>query len=366
MGWHDDLNERRSSGRRDFLRGTAASALAAVAAPALIGRARADGVVLNFANYGGVINDYLTKLFAVPFEKETGIRVNFGSNASLALAKLQTTSGTAAQWDLINLTGAEYLTAIDEDIIVPYDYSIVGASQVPPEFRGTHGIKFALYLFGMAYDKRKLPEDKAPKNWTEFWDTQRFPGKRSLYSNPSDGSVLEIALLADGVPIDKLYPLDVERALKSLEKLGRQNIIWHTTNQEPIQQMTSGAVSLVTCFDGRVVLANRAGAELGFQPAGSAVSGNPYCVIRTSAHQKEAFQFLNYMFNATEADAEYMDLTNYAVPNMRALPLTKPATRALLPTAPELKDKVFIKDDVWWKDNLVKVTQRFKEWQLSG
>jgi hypothetical protein len=37
-----------------------------------------------------------------------------------------------------------------------------------------------------------------------------------------------------------------------------------------------------------------------------------------------------------------------------------------LPTAPELKDKVFIKDDVWWKDNLVKVTQRFKEWQLAG
>jgi hypothetical protein len=39
---------------------------------------------------------------------------------------------------------------------------------------------------------------------------------------------------------------------------------------------------------------------------------------------------------------------------------------SLLPTAPELKDKVFIKDDVWWKDNLVKVTQRFKEWQLAG
>jgi hypothetical protein len=36
-----------------------------------------------------------------------------------------------------------------------------------------------------------------------------------------------------------------------------------------------------------------AGAELGFQAAGSAVSGNPYCAIRTSAHQKEAFQFLN-------------------------------------------------------------------------
>src|ERR1700722_9769758 len=217
MGSHNILNGRRRFGRRGFLRGTAAAAFAGLATPALIGRAKADGVVLNFATYGGVLNDYLTKLFAVPFEKETGIRVNLGGNASLALAKLQTTSGTAAQWDLINLTGAEYLAAIDEDIVAPYDYSIVDASQIPPEFRGTHGIKFALFLFGMDYNKRMRTDEKAPRNWAECWDTQRSPGKRSLYASPSDGSILDIALLADGVPIDKLYPLDVERALKSLE-----------------------------------------------------------------------------------------------------------------------------------------------------
>ena len=204
MGSHDILNGRRHFGRRGFLRSTAAAALAGLATPALIGRARADGVVLNFATYGGVIADYLTRLFAVPFEKETGIKVNFGGSASLALAKLQTTSGTAAQWDLINLTGAEYLAAVEENIIAPYDYSIVDATYIEPEFKGTHGIKFTLFLFGMGYDKRKLPEDKAPKSWAEFWDTQRFPGKRSLYSSPSDGSILEIALLADGVPLDKL------------------------------------------------------------------------------------------------------------------------------------------------------------------
>ena len=361
----DDSSKRKRLGRRGFLGGATSAALAGMTAPALMSRAKAAGVVLNFASYGGVLNDYMTRLFAQPFEEKTGIRVNFGGNASLTLAKLQIASGSPAQWDLVNLTGSEYLAAIDQNIIVPYDYSIIDASQVPPEYRGSHGIKFALYLFGMAYDKRKLPDDKAPRSWAEFWDTKRFPGKRSMYSNVSDGSVLEIASLADGVAPDKLYPLDVERALRSLERLGRQNIIWHTTNQEPIQQLTSGAVSLATAFDGRVVLANRSGAQLGFRAEGSAVSGNPYCVIRTSVHQREAFQFINYILNDTEGDAKYMELTNYAVPNMRALSLVPPATRALLPTAPELKGKVFLKDDIWWKDNLAKVTQRFKEWQLQ-
>ena len=218
----------------------------------------------------------------------------------------------------------------------------------------------------MCWDRRVIPDDKAPRSWAEFWDTNRFKGKRSLYSNISDGSVLEGALLADGVALDKLYPLDVDRALKSLERLGRSNIIWHSTNQEPIQQLTSGAVSLASAFDGRVILANRAGANLGFAPEQSAVSGNPYCVVKTCAHQKEAFQLLNYMLTETKADAQYMELTNYAVPNTAALPLVSPEVQAILPTSPTLKDKVFIKDDAWWAANLQSATQKFKEWQLAG
>ena len=75
----------------------------------------------------------------------------------------------------------------------------------------------------------------------------------------------------------------------SLERLGRSNIIWHNTNAEPIQQLTSGAVPLANCFNGRVIAANRAGGQLGFTAAYSAVSGNPYCVVSSSANRKEAF-----------------------------------------------------------------------------
>jgi len=125
---------------------------------------------------------------------------------------------------MINLTGGEYVEAVKQKLIVPYDYSVIDASHVPPEYKEEYGIKFSLYLFVMCWDRKKTPDDKAPKSWAEFWDTLRFPGKRSLDANISDGSTLEQALLADGVPIDQLFPLDVERALKSLEKLGRGNI----------------------------------------------------------------------------------------------------------------------------------------------
>jgi len=251
--------------RRNLL-AAAALGLAASRRPA-----RADTVTLNVAGYGGALNDVLMKDFADPFAAKTGIKVNFGSGASLALAKLQTMTGGAAQWDIINLTGAEYVAAVRDKLIVPYDYGIIDASHVPPEYKEEYGIKFALFLFVMCWDQKKIPDDKAPKTWADFWDTRRYPGKRSMDANISDGSTLELALLADGVPLDKLFPLDVERALRSLDRLGRDNIIWYTANQEPIQQLTSGAVTLAAAFHGRVLLANRAGATLGFTPDYSAV-----------------------------------------------------------------------------------------------
>jgi putative spermidine/putrescine transport system substrate-binding protein len=41
--------------------------------------------------------------------------------------------------------------------------------------------------------------------------------------------MLEIALLADGVAPDKLYPLDLDRAFKKLDTI-KKNTIWWATN----------------------------------------------------------------------------------------------------------------------------------------
>jgi putative spermidine/putrescine transport system substrate-binding protein len=372
MGWGMSKERRCTTdlgkgamSRRQVLRG-AGAALPSLAVGLGFRGARAEGKMLNVAGYGGVLQEYQTRLFAQPFEAKTGIKVNIGSNASLALAKLQNASSAPAQWDIIGLSGAEYHEAVAQKLIVPYDYSIIDATHIPPEYRQSHGVKFSLFLFVMAWDKRQIADDKAPRTLAEFWDTDRYRGKRSLYANITDGSTLEMALLADGVPLQQLYPLDVDRALRSLERLGRSNIIWHNTNAEPIQQLTSGAVPLANCFNGRVIAANRAGGQLGFTAAFSAVSGNPYCVISSSANRKEAFEYLNYMLNTPKADAEYMELTNYAVPNTEALMLVPPNILEVLPTSPKLKDKVFIKDDAWWAANIAKTTAKFKEWQLAG
>ena len=45
----------------------------------------------------------------------------------------------------------------------------------------------------------------------DFFDLKRVPGKRMIRKDSQ--AMLEMALIADGVPLDKLYPLDVDRAI---------------------------------------------------------------------------------------------------------------------------------------------------------
>src|SRR5580692_5768573 len=177
--------------RRGLLTGAAAGALG-LALPA-----HAAGQ-LNVAAYGGVINDFLTRDFGAPFEQKTGIKVNFGTGAALALAKLQVAAGSPSQWDITELTGSEYVEGIKQNLILPLDYSIIDATKLVPGYKESHGIKFSSYMFVMAWDQRKIPDAQAPKTWAEFGDTKKYPGKRSLDANLSDGSTMEIALLADG------------------------------------------------------------------------------------------------------------------------------------------------------------------------
>jgi putative spermidine/putrescine transport system substrate-binding protein len=364
------LKETRAAGqvdRRQLLRRSAAFGLGV---PALLGASsglsNAQGATVTFSCYGGSYNDNVTKAFLAPFQKKTGIKVELGANASLALAKLQVTTGGPAQWDIVELTGPEYEIGVKQNLFLPYDYKTVDASKIDAQYKKPYGIKYALFLMVMAWDQRKISDAQAPKTWADFWDTNRYPGKRAMSENIEDASILEAALLADGVSMDKLFPLDVDRSLKSLDRLGKKNIIWYSANQQPIQQLTSGEVALAQSFNGRVIPANRNGAQIGFTPHFGAISGDYLCVVKTATHAKEAFELISFMSSDDEADAEYMRLTTYTSSNSSALKLVDKELADTLPTSEKLAGKVFVKDDAWWAENLEKTTVRFKQWQIAS
>lgn len=61
--------------------------------------------------------------------------------------------------------------------------------------------------------------DPVPQTWGGHVGYPKFPGGRAFPNLDDPWRVMAAALLADGVGRDKLFPLDVDRALRKLDEI---------------------------------------------------------------------------------------------------------------------------------------------------
>lgn len=341
--------------RRRFIQGLALAGIA----PAFLTHA-AESKELNFVSYGGsygkAVKDYLVK----PFEAKSGIKVALGVNSALAPLKIQVTSKNV-QWDLAEIAGGDFFAGLKDDLFEPVDTSIVDLSNVPEFAKNKYGVEYALFLSGMGYDQKKINDSAAPRTWKDFWDTKKYKGVRALSKHISDASTLEAALMADGVPIDHLYPIDIPRALNSLQKLGKSNIHWFEHNQEPVNFLEQQQGPLAQIASGRVAIADRQGAKIAFVYNQMQITGD-YLVVPKGAKNKEAaFRLMNFILTNDAAAVNWMKTTTYAIANTRAAKELPPELADKLPTSPKLKGTYFTKDFQWWGANRSKAILQFQE-----
>ena len=122
-------------------------------------------------------------------------------------------------------------------LLEPIDYSIVDRNKAFEGFTWDYGIVGYFYTYVLAWDKSKVSAN--PPTWADFFDVEKYPGKRTLYKWMS--GAVEAALLADGVPPDKLYPLDLERAFKKIQSIKDHLVFWGS-GAESQQMFTQGEV----------------------------------------------------------------------------------------------------------------------------
>lgn len=349
----------KSISRRTLLGAAAVGAVGLSLKPLVATGAAGDTIVLS--TYGGALDKALHDAYLDPFTKATGTKVELTSNASLATLKLQAQSGHP-QIDAMVVIASDYPLAVDQGLLEPVHYT--HQNEMNPSMTKEYGFLYDTYAWGIVYDKAKMPS--GPQNWAEFWNTKKYPGPRSMYDNLSDGSTLEAALIADGVPVSKLYPLDVDRALKSLDKLGKSNIVWYSTNAQPIQQITSGATVLATAFNGRVELSNKnQGTNLVFVLNQGALGGSYLTIVKGAPHKELANDLLNAIATNSKGCVAFAEVSHYGCVNKAAYGMMPASIRSSLPGSPQAAQSTFVKDTKWWAANADAVTKRFKEWQQA-
>lgn len=342
--------------RRAFALGASSLALMGLNA----GKAAAEDVTIVVNGSGGSLAEAIKRLFEDPFTAATGIKVRSTAPVSLPKLKAMVESGNV-EWDLTELNGDDVARASASGWLEPIDYSIIDPeNKLPAVAKLPDAIVRASYstVFGYRVDRF---HDRAPKTWADFWDVKTFPGARSLENSPKGN--LEFALLAAGVPLDKIYPLDIDKAFAKLDELKEHIPVWWENGAQHVQLLVDGEVNMTSCWNGRITPLKKEGKPVEISWNGGALMLSYLAIPKGAKHAPEAQRFLKYRLDP-KAAAEFVEIVPYPgfVPGM--MELLDAEFVATLPTAPENAALQFRFDSDWWGKNLEAVQKRWNDWLL--
>jgi putative spermidine/putrescine transport system substrate-binding protein len=341
--------------RRDLGRG----ALAATAAT-LLGRRRAHAQPLKgtgevvVCTWGGSYAEAQKKAFFEPFEKESGIRVRIVGVPDLAKIHAMV-SNKAVEWDLVDAEGQMMLRLAAQDMLERVDYSIVPKADLIPELAAEWGIGSVAYSYVVGWST-KTYGTKEPAGWKDFYDAAAFPGRRALYAQPMPN--LEFALLSAGVPMDKLYPLDVDRAFKVLDQHKKLVNVWYKSITQIPTLMRGEEVDLIEATSTRMIELQRGGAPVGWT-WGQGAWMQSFWITPKGAKNRENAQKLLAFYTRPEHEAEFVKAFPLGMPSRKAYALMPKETLALLPTSPGNVERQFRVDPAWWAKNVEEITKRW-------
>ena len=99
--------------------------------------------------------------------------------------------------------------------------------------------------------------------------------------------------MADGVPMDKLYPLDIDRAFAKFDTI-KGEIIWWDTNSQSQQLFIDGEVNLGLILNGRAYDAAKKGAPIAVEWNGNVQSVDYFVVLKGAANTDVAMRFIQF------------------------------------------------------------------------
>jgi putative spermidine/putrescine transport system substrate-binding protein len=238
---------RSTVSRRRFM----AAAATATALPILPRLSYAQAKELVLVNWGGDAIDAYAKAYGEPFEKETGTKVRMdGSGPTEGAITAQEKSGSVT-WDIVDVDPFSAITLGKQNYLEPIDYSVVDKSKSRPGFVWDYAMSSYFFSYVIAYDAERFG-DNPPKNMTDFFDMQKFPGKRTMYK--WGVSSWEAALLADGASPENLYPMDIKKAHDKISAFKENVVSFWGGGAESQTAMLSGEAAMGIVWNTRAKL----------------------------------------------------------------------------------------------------------------
>ncbi|TIP14326.1 ABC transporter substrate-binding protein [Mesorhizobium sp.] len=304
----------------------------------------ADVVVVQ---NGGITQEAHRKAMWEPAAKALGFTFEEDTSQSWTEGKAQVDAG-AVTWDIVSLNMGEVQLAVDADVLTKLPADIVDRNDFLPGSVSDYCVGNTVFSTLIAYNTEKFG-DAGPANFAEFWDTEKFPGKRAMFRSPRGN--MEAAALALGTPQADVYKfLSTEEGRKAaLDKIAelKDHVVWFDSGAQSTQLLTDGQVDLIYGWNGRIIAAIDAGAPFKINYKDGLLDVDCYAVLKGAPHVDNAIKFVSEI-----SKAQYVkDLPKYVAygsPNLKANESYDEATLARLTTSPENVKDQYTTDFAFW------------------
>ena len=221
------------------------------------------------------------------------------------------------------------------------------------------GISDYLFSFVLTYDKEKLG-DRTPTSWKDFWNVEDFPGRRLLRNNPI--GQLECALLGDGVPHDKIYPIDLDRALDKIREIKEHTVFWGSGSQSQ-QFFLQGEVVMGNLWHNRSNLLRRDTKDrIGWTWNDGIVASGVWSVVKNNPAGKDAaMRFIDFAIGDVEGQIALFKVMSSGPANPKATAMVPADMRAYDPSQPENYDLQVKFDAEWWGEHEIEAFERYRD-----
>lgn len=302
--------------------------------------------------------DAVTVAFFDAFALATGATVrhqDFGREGFGGLID-QVESGETV-WDVLLVPAEEVLPLAQAGYLEAIDYNVVDPTALYPELLFQHGVGARMYATTIV---SPTTTPGPPDDWAAFWDLESFLGTRALRKSPI--GTLEFALLADGVAMPDLYPLDVPRAFAALDRI-RDATIFYEDSKQPVEFVRTGQVGLASAWNVRIDLPDVVSLVIP-QWNGGMVSADSWIIPRGAPNSDVGMSFINFATRAVPT-ANFSRLQSFGPVNQDALALLRPDIVERLPNAPERLNVQFFQNWGFWAELRESLIVQFDDWLLN-
>lgn len=317
-----------------------------------------NGDAITFVSWGGAYQTAQTAAYLDDFESESGITVRQDGPTDYARLISMVDAGQVT-WDVVDIEG-NFGIGDTTQYLEPIDYDVVPGDELLDGLANEYRVGLIQYATVIGYNTEEFAEP--PSGWADFFDPEAFPGVRTLPS-AATAYVFEVALLADGVAPEDLYPLDIDRAIKVLDRIKDHAIFWETGSQSA-QQMADGEAVLGMIWNGRIQTAIDEGAPLAIQWNQHLAQADYLAIPKGSPNRDAAMELIAFMVSK-ERNHRISDHISYAPVNTETFDLINPEMAPLLPTYGDRPETGVRPDDEWWNENRDLLVEAYNEWLLS-